>query len=426
MRTSLRVRLVPALFLLCALPAACKRHPAPLAAAPAAKLAASAPAERRTTSGAIAADNLDAQIVGLERAHAAPDHELGHTLGLVGAVGARGHYLGRVVDLERADRLAEEAVASAPRDPAALLARAGTRAALHRFAEARADLDAAAAVGAGPEKLARARATLSLALGHISAALPVFEQQAAAAPSIDSLGTLAAVYGQLGRTDEAHARFAAALAAYRDVSPFPVAWLEFEEGQMWEREGQLARARALYASAHARLPVYEHATAHLAGLLAEEGERAAAIALLAPLLASSDDPEIPAQLATLYTAEGRRGDAAAMLGRARQGYDERLARHPEAFADHAARFFMGVGGDPGRARTLARANLERRQSEPAYQLAIEAALAAGANADACHAADGARRLDHLGKPLLAAAWRAYTACGQKRDADAIDVLLARR
>jgi hypothetical protein len=195
---------------------------------------------------------------------------------------------------------------------------------------------------------------------------------------------------------------------------------------MWEREGRLAQARALYASAHARLPAYAHATSHLAALLAQDGERARAIVLLEPLLVSSDDPEVPAQLASIYAAEGRTVEASAMLERARRGYEERVARHPEAYADHAARFWMGVGGEPARALSLAQANLALRQSEPAYQLAIEAALAAGDRAAACRAADASQKSEHRGKPLLAAAWRAYTACGQKSDADAIDDLLARR
>src|SRR5262249_29932543 len=130
-------------------------------------------AARRTTRGDLAAGNLDAQIVGLEHAAAAPSHELGHTLGLAQLLGARGNFFGRGVDLERADRLAEAAVAGAPHDPAALLARAATRAALHRFSDARADLDAAAAAGANAGRVAHARAMIDVALGRVELALPV-------------------------------------------------------------------------------------------------------------------------------------------------------------------------------------------------------------------------------------------------------------
>ncbi len=417
-------RLAAALVLFLVACRAPEAAPRTSAAAPARDLAPSA--ARVTTRGDIATTNLDAQIVGLERAAAAPDHDLGHTLGLLARVGARGKYLGRIADLERADALAEQAVRSAPHDRDALLARAGTRAALHRFDDALADLAAAAAAGVDAQKIARQRASIWLALGRVDEALPVLEQAARDTPSVDSLGTIAAVYGQLGRLDEAHARFAEALAGYHDISPFPVAWLEFEEGQMWEREGRVAQARALYASAHARLPAYAHAAAHLASLVAREGERAQAIALLTPLLESSDDPEIPGLLAPLLRDAGRADEAAAMLARARRGYEDLSARHLEAFADHAARFWMSAGADAGKAHALAQANLKLRQSEPAYLLAIEAALAAGDERDACSTADAARTRSHVGKPLLAVAWRAYTACGRKADATAVDALLATR
>ena len=41
-------------------------------------------------------------------------------------------------------------------------------------------------------------------------------------------------------------------------------------------------------------------------------------------------------------------------------YDELMALHPEAFADHAAEFWLEAGADPSRALRLARKNLEVR------------------------------------------------------------------
>ncbi len=274
-----------------------------------------ASAARKTTSSAKALRNLDAQITGAERAAAAPDADPGHTVMLVALLGARGKYLGRIADLERADRLADELVRRAPGHSAALLARASTRAALHRFDDALADLTAAAQAGAPADTLAGQRATIDLALGRTDAALVVLERAARDAPAMETLATLAAVYGQLGRTEEASALFARALAVYADVSPFAIAWLEFEEGQMWERAGQTTRARALYASAHTRLPAYAHATAHLALLEDQAGDRARAIALLEPLLVSSDDPEIPGLLSPLLRALEQRLGAATKISR---------------------------------------------------------------------------------------------------------------
>ena len=49
-------------------------------------------------------------------------------------------------------------------------------------------------------------------------------------------------------------------------------------------------------------------------------------------------------------------------------YDELVARHPEAFADHAAEFWLDTGTDPHRALSLARRNLEVHQTPRAHDL----------------------------------------------------------
>jgi tetratricopeptide (TPR) repeat protein len=202
-----------------------------------------------------------------------------------------------------------------------------------------------------------------------------------------------------------------------------VAWLEFQEGLMWERAGDLAQARRYYESAVARLPSYAAAVGHLAGVEAQTGNPARAIALLEPLVVVSDDPEYAGQLAPLLAAAGRNDDADRVLAHARLSYDDLTTRHREAYADHAARFWLAAGADPKKAYTLASANLALRPTEAAFQLAIDAALAAGVPKDACEIADRALAGPHQGKPLLATVWRAYTACARKKDADAVDARL---
>jgi hypothetical protein len=61
--------------------------------------------------------------------------------------------------------------------------------------------------------------------------------------------------------------------------------------------------------------------------------------------------------------------------RAEARYDELLARHQEAFADHAAEFWLEAGADPHRALSLAKANLEVRQTSRAHDLMARATLA---------------------------------------------------
>jgi hypothetical protein len=61
-------------------------------------------------------------------------------------------------------------------------------------------------------------------------------------------------------------------------------------------------------------------------------------------------------------------------------YDELVVRHPEAFADHAAEFWLTVGGNSNEALRLARLNLEVRKTPRAHELmsrALKANEAAG-------------------------------------------------
>jgi hypothetical protein len=55
-------------------------------------------------------------------------------------------------------------------------------------------------------------------------------------------------------------------------------------------------------------------------------------------------------------------------GQAAARYDELLAQHQDAFADHAAEFWLTVGGDRERALSLARHNLSLRQTPRARAL----------------------------------------------------------
>jgi ATP/maltotriose-dependent transcriptional regulator MalT len=70
-----------------------------------------------------------------------------------------------------------------------------------------------------------------------------------ARPDIRSLGAEAAVRAERGEIDEAERLFVKAQQQYRDVSPFPVVWLYFQQSLMWMWEGNLERARAAFEAA---------------------------------------------------------------------------------------------------------------------------------------------------------------------------------
>ena len=143
------------------------------------------------------------------------------------------------------------------------------------------------------------------------------------------------------------------------------------------------RARPLFESALARLPGYAAAAGHLAHLLAAFGDpegRERARLLLESLVARTDDPEYVGQLGALYRQMHRTEEGDRLVRSATSGYEALLARHPAAFCDHAARFYLHVAGDPDRALVLARKNLALRQTPDARDLVTEAERATTATA----------------------------------------------
>ena len=87
-----------------------------------------------------------------------------------------------------------------------------------------------------------------------------------------------------------------------------------------------------------------------------------------------------------------------------------MEQHPEAFADHAAEFWLAAGGDPEKALSLAQRNLEVRRTPRAYELVLQAALAAEETAVACDAAERARAVRYAWPRLRALTSHALARC----------------
>jgi len=365
--------------------------------------------EKPTTDSRIAVANLDAQIQEHEKAHARAPEAQQFTATLVGFLKTRAQYSGRLSDYDRALELAEEAVDRAPRNGSSLVLRAGVRSALHQFSAALADLDRASELGAD-ESAEPLRATIIQAQGRLPEALQRWRALARSSPQISVQGSLAVAEGESGNRVEAERLFSTAIQSYRDVSPFPLAWIEFQQGLMWERAGELGKARIHYESARRYLPQYAPATGHLAMLLSLKGDAAKAAELLRPLADFSEDPEYAAQLATVLVQLGDFKGAARYRDSAAERYDLLLGRHPEAFADHAARFWLGI--DPMKALRLATQNLANRKTQDAFDLAISAALAAKDSSAACELAEGATRLPRPAPRIDFLVRRAFQSCGR--------------
>ena len=260
----------------------------------------------------------------------------------------RGDVLGRIADYEQAAGLAELLVCAAPDDGAAWLARARTRATFHRFAEALADLDAAGRCGADQATLDAERAAILQAVGCYAEALVLRRTAAERRPDFTTLGALAVLEAEHGKVTEAERLFTDARRRYRGVSPFPVAELDFRRGLMWLGERDLPAARAWFDAVVGRVPAYAPALGHLAEVDEALGAGDAAIDRLRPLAASSDDPEYAASLAGVLSNAGHPQEAEHWRLSAAARYDELVVRHPKAFVDHAAEFWLTVGGDSGK------------------------------------------------------------------------------
>lgn len=305
----------------------------------------------RTTDGEVALANLDQLVV-----------QQGDLPGGEELLMLRARFVADYDALLRAARIADAVADDAP----SLLRRARVRAAVHRFDDARADVQAAEARGVRASDTLLLRASIASAQGRAIEVLGDVEALARARPGYAALGALAAAYASLGRYDDADRAFATALATLDTTSPFPNAWIWFARGTMWaEQAGDAALGERALRRALDYLPGYVQANVHLAELEIARGERAGAEARLQRVVASRE-PEVLALLGQLHANDPARGISEVAAARVR--FETLLRDLPLAFADHAAEFYLGAGEDPGRALELARLNYSIRQTARARAL----------------------------------------------------------
>lgn len=350
--------------------------------------------ERATTSGELAARNLDSQIAAVSEQYERT-HVTSMRSRLVALLHQRVSMLGTYDDFLFLDDLTKAGVQDG--DVASLQERALYLRAVHRFAEAEALLDEAEERGVAPATLATDRITIGLALGRDPDVLVAAAETAAAAdPSYATQVLLAGTLAAAGRYEVADEVYRDALAGYRDSSPFVVAWNAFQRGVMWaEAADRPDLGMELYREAVRRLPGYVVAQVHLAELEADAGQGDQALSRLRKLVQGGvQDPEPNGLLAELLNGDGQAAkEAEAALDESSVRYEVLLERHPEAFADHGSEFFSSVGGDVDRGLALALFNLAKRENPRAYVVAIEAADAAGDRQAACDLTGASTRWD---------------------------------
>lgn len=317
------------------------------------------------TSGRIAFANLSASIDSLELRREGATFE-----GMVAfskLLFLRGDVLGRIVDHDRAEGVAHEAIELTTDDGCACYIRARLAERFHRFEEANALLDRALAAGYPRQEIDTERAALLQARGHYGEALVLRERLATKDRGIHTLGALASLLAEMDEWTAAETAYAAALEADDGISPFPCGQLLFEWGVGAMRRSDLDRAEAMLAELHTILPQHVPGRGHRAEVALARGQLDLALSLIEPLPETSDDPEYRAIYAEILAGLGD-GDAEAEAERAVAAYEQLLARRPEAYADHAAALFMGVGNRPRRALELALANWKLRDTPRSRRL----------------------------------------------------------
>ena len=241
-----------------------------------------------------------------------------------------------------------------------------------------------------------------MARGKYDEAAKLFRSDLTDSSDIAMAGVLA---GLRQKHADAQLLFDKARSSFADVSPFPIAWMAFERARWLDAQGKSEQAREWYGEAIEVIPVYVHAAVHLAN--GDPPEQA--IARLDPLTKTSDDPEVLAGLADAHARAKHDADAKKYAGLARARYEELVKRHPEAFADHAARFYLKQG-EAAHALELAETNAKLRSTEEALDLWLGAATAANAKDAMCAAAKQMNELVYVSPERKRLAGATLTAC----------------
>ena len=322
----------------------------------------------RYTSGRIAISNLSASIESLELRRSAHS-SFEDLIALSKLLFLRGDLLGRIVDHDRAELVANEAIGLSPHTANAIYVRAHLAARFHRFAEANTLLDQALAAGHPSRDIDVERAALLQATGQYNEALAVRELlMADDDPTIQSLGGFATLLAEMDQWPTAESCYMAALDADHGTSPIPCGQLLFEWAVSAMRRGDLDRAEEIFVELDSILPQHVPGRGHRTEVALARGQMDLAQGLITPLLAISDDPEYRATYAELLAARGDHKAAIIEAQRAAAGYERLLARRPEAYADHAAAFFTGFGNRPQLAVDLALANFKLRDTPRSRKL----------------------------------------------------------
>ena len=182
--------------------------------------------------------------------------------------------------------------------------------------------------------------------------------------------------------------------------------MDFQHGLLLEARGKESQARLHYAEALEAIPDYVHAAVHLAATDKPED----AITRLEALRKKSTDPDILVALADAYKKTKKDVEAKELTEKAKTTYESLVAKHPEAYRDHAARFYLGAGNDSKKALELAEKNAALRPTEEAIDLWMATAAGAERKDAVCKSAAAMNKLRWASESRKRLAAAALNAC----------------
>lgn len=290
------------------------------------------------------------------------DYVSATNLGSIYVVRAR--LTGDLGDYERALAAADRAVEIAPSYVPALSLRATILFALHDFAAALTEARNARGLDAGDLQALAIIGDASLELGDVDAARLAYTELERLAPSAPVYSRLARLAFLEGRTDDAVSLVERALEATSgEPASETTAFYAFQLGELHRARGHVTRAADAYQRALDDLPTYVPAAAGLALVHEAQGRRGEAIALLEAATARLPQPDLVAALGDLYALAG---DSAA----AERQYElaERIAELAESTGSVYDRqqVLFAADHDRGLAAAVARARAELAVRDDIY------------------------------------------------------------
>lgn len=367
-------------------------------------------AELKTTSAAIYFGNMDAELEELERLTRADASNAALVLRLSGVLHTRGRFKDDPVEMQRGIDLLATCERLDPTDARCPLARAEQEQSLHRFKQARADLERARTLRGDATRIEDLAAELDWNDGRYDVAIPAIRRARAARPSTGTWMREAQLEHDLGNEEAADRAFERAEDLINDTSPLVVAHLNLQRGIQKASVGRLDEAIVFFRAAVERIPDYVAGNEHLAEALHMAGKDEESTRLYEKVVSLSDDPEFAHALAERYAASGQTEKAKPLAAKARARYEELLKRFPEAMYWHASEYFRAIG-ERDRARTLLRQNLELRPNATSLVALARIELETGHLPEARAAIDKALAMPLVSAPLFFTASRIYEKVG---------------